>query len=55
MHFALSDSNMNLIDDHFDVAVRMGRLQDSPRSRKLWDCSESWSLPRAMSKSMGNR
>lgn len=38
MHFSLSDSNVNLIEDNFDVAVRMGRLQDSSlRSRKLCD------------------
>jgi DNA-binding transcriptional LysR family regulator len=38
VHFSLSDSNVNLIEDHFDVAVRMGRLQDSSlRSRKLCD------------------
>jgi len=56
MHFTLSDSNVNLIDDHFDVAVRMGQLQDSSlRSRRLWDCGGSWSPLRAMSKSMGNR
>ena len=36
VHFSLSDSNVNLIEDNFDVAVRMGRLQDSLlRSRKL--------------------
>ena len=36
VHFSLSDSNVNLIEDNFDVAVRMGRLQDSSlRSRKL--------------------
>lgn len=38
VHFSLSDSNVNLIEDNFDVAVRMGRLQDSSlRSRKLCD------------------
>jgi DNA-binding transcriptional LysR family regulator len=38
VHFSLSDSNVNLIEDNFDVAVRMGRLQDSAlRSRKLCD------------------
>jgi DNA-binding transcriptional LysR family regulator len=38
IHFSLSDSNVNLIEDNFDVAVRMGRLQDSSlRSRKLCD------------------
>lgn len=37
-HFSLSDSLVNLIEDNFDVAVRMGRLQDSSlRSRKLCD------------------
>jgi DNA-binding transcriptional LysR family regulator len=36
VHFSLSDSLVNLIEDNFDVAVRMGRLQDSSlRSRKL--------------------
>ncbi|AET93597.1 LysR family transcriptional regulator (plasmid) [Burkholderia sp. YI23] len=36
VHFSLSDSNVNLIEDNFDIAVRMGRLQDSSlRSRKL--------------------
>jgi DNA-binding transcriptional LysR family regulator len=38
LHFSLSDSNVNLIEDNFDVAVRMGSLQDSSlRSRKLCD------------------
>ncbi|RYE80722.1 MAG: LysR family transcriptional regulator [Oxalobacteraceae bacterium] len=38
VHFSLSDSIVNLIEDNFDVAVRMGRLQDSAlRSRKLCD------------------
>ncbi|GGD73233.1 MULTISPECIES: LysR family transcriptional regulator [Caballeronia] len=38
VHFSLSDSNVNLIEDNFDIAVRMGRLQDSSlRSRKLCD------------------
>jgi DNA-binding transcriptional LysR family regulator len=38
VHFSLSDSLVNLIEDNFDVAVRMGRLQDSSlRSRKLCD------------------
>lgn len=38
VHFSLSDSLVNLIEDNFDVAVRMGRLQDSTlRSRKLCD------------------
>jgi DNA-binding transcriptional LysR family regulator len=36
LHFSLSDSLVNLIEDNFDVAIRMGRLQDSTlRSRKL--------------------
>ncbi|WP_425532938.1 LysR substrate-binding domain-containing protein, partial [Stenotrophomonas maltophilia] len=36
VRFSLSDSLVNLIEDNFDVAVRMGRLQDSSlRSRKL--------------------
>lgn len=38
VHFSLSDSLVNLIEDNFDLAVRMGRLQDSSlRSRKLCD------------------
>jgi DNA-binding transcriptional LysR family regulator len=38
VHFSLSDSNVNLTEDNFDIAVRMGRLQDSSlRSRKLCD------------------
>lgn len=38
LHFSLSDSNVNLIEDNFDIAVRMGVLQDSSlRSRKLCD------------------
>lgn len=38
VHFSLSDSLVNLIEDNFDMAVRMGRLQDSSlRSRKLCD------------------
>ena len=38
VHFSLSDALVNLIEDNFDVAVRMGRLQDSSlRSRKLCD------------------
>ncbi len=36
VRFSLSDSLVNLIEDNFDVAVRMGQLQDSSlRSRKL--------------------
>ena len=36
VHFSLSDTLVNLIEDNFDVAIRMGRLQDSSlRSRKL--------------------
>ena len=38
VHFSLSDSLVNLIQDNFDVAIRMGRLQDSSLcSRKLCD------------------
>jgi len=38
VHFSLSDALVNLIEDNFDVAVRMGQLQDSSlRSRKLCD------------------
>lgn len=38
VHFSLSDTLVNLIEDNFDVAVRMGQLQDSSlRSRKLCD------------------
>ncbi|NEX61949.1 LysR family transcriptional regulator [Noviherbaspirillum galbum] len=38
VHVSLSDSNVNLIEDNFDVAIRMGRLQDSTlRSRKICD------------------
>jgi DNA-binding transcriptional LysR family regulator len=38
VHFSLSDAFVNLIEDNFDVAVRMGQLQDSSlRSRKLCD------------------
>ena len=38
VHFSLSDSNVNLIEDNIDVAVRMGHLPDSLlRSRKLCD------------------
>ncbi|MBV8272356.1 MAG: LysR family transcriptional regulator [Cupriavidus sp.] len=38
VRFSLSDSQVNLIEDNFDVAVRMGQLQDSSlRSRKLCD------------------
>lgn len=38
VHFSLSDSLVNLIEDNFDVAIRMGSLQDSSlRSRKLCD------------------
>jgi DNA-binding transcriptional LysR family regulator len=38
VHFSLSDSLANLIEDNVDLAVRMGRLQDSSlRSRKLCD------------------
>jgi DNA-binding transcriptional LysR family regulator len=36
VHFSLSDALVDLIEDKFDVAIRMGRLQDSSlRSRKL--------------------
>ena len=36
IHFSLSDAMVNLIDDNFDVAIRMGELKDSSlRSRKL--------------------
>ena len=38
IHFSLSDVLVNLIEDNFDVAIRMGQLQDSSlRSRKLCD------------------
>ena len=38
VHFSLSDTFVNLIEDNVDVAVRMGQLQDSSlRSRKLCD------------------
>ena len=38
IHFSLSDALVNLIEDNFDVAIRMGQLQDSSlRSRKLCD------------------
>lgn len=38
VHLALSDSIANLIEDNVDVAIRMGRLDDSNlRSRKLCD------------------
>ncbi len=36
LHLSLSDSLVNLLEDNFDVAIRMGRLQDSSlRSRTL--------------------
>lgn len=36
VHFSLSDALVNLIEDNFDVAVRMGQLQDSSlRCRRL--------------------
>lgn len=36
VHFSLSDTLVNLIEDNYDVAVRMGQLKDSSlRSRKL--------------------
>ena len=36
VQLSLSDTLANLIEDHFDVAVRMGRLQDSSlQSRRL--------------------
>jgi DNA-binding transcriptional LysR family regulator len=36
MHLSLSDTLINLLEDNFDVAIRMGRLQDSSlMSRKL--------------------
>lgn len=36
LHFSLSDSLVNLLEENFDVAIRMGRLQDSSLvSRKL--------------------
>jgi DNA-binding transcriptional LysR family regulator len=38
LHLSLSDAFANLIDDNVDVAIRMGRLQDSSlMSRKLCD------------------
>ncbi|MCA6104121.1 MULTISPECIES: LysR family transcriptional regulator [Bradyrhizobium] len=38
VHLSLSDTIVSLIDDNFDVAVRMGRLRDSQlRARKLCD------------------
>lgn len=38
VHLSLTDSMVNLIDSHVDVAIRMGRLQDSTMiSRKLCD------------------
>jgi DNA-binding transcriptional LysR family regulator len=36
MHLSLSDSLVNLLEDNFDLAIRMGRLQDSSlMSRRL--------------------
>ena len=36
VHFSMSDTPVNLIADHIDVAIRMGNLRDSAlRSRKL--------------------
>lgn len=36
LHLALSDTVVNLLEDNFDVAIRMGRLQDSSlASRRL--------------------
>ena len=38
IHFSLSDALVNLIDDNFDVAIRMGQLEDSSlRSCKICD------------------
>lgn len=38
MHLSLSDTLVNLLEDYFDVAIRMGRLQDSSlASRRLCD------------------
>jgi DNA-binding transcriptional LysR family regulator len=34
VHLSLSDNMVNLIDDDFDVAIRMGRLQDSSLVRR---------------------
>ncbi len=34
VHLSLSDNIVNLIDDDFDVAIRMGRLQDSSLVRR---------------------
>lgn len=36
LHLSLSDSIINLLEDNFDIAIRMGRLEDSSlMSRKL--------------------
>ncbi|MBL0420695.1 LysR family transcriptional regulator [Ramlibacter sp. AW1] len=36
LHLSLSDTLVNLLEDHFDVAIRMGKLQDSAlMSRRL--------------------
>lgn len=36
VHFSMSDTPVNLISDHIDVAIRMGNLRDSTlQSRKL--------------------
>src|SRR5262249_44730240 len=54
LHFSLSDALVNLIEDNIDVAVRMGRLQDSSlRSSKLCDMQLSEGAPSAYNEQRG--
>nr|WP_292659607.1 LysR substrate-binding domain-containing protein [Mesorhizobium sp.] len=43
VRLVLSDRNVNLIDDHIDMAVRIGPLPDSSWLRHGWDPFVGWS------------
>ena len=46
MELGLTDSQVDLLDGGWDMAVRIGRLEDSPCRPGVWQIARYWCAPR---------